>query len=115
MQKAISNLSLDSRDHLSPSVGKSPGFKESINASTSPRKTPAKSPMQELLETPTMMLNDIATSPIPTAKSPSLQVDPPESERRLSASRSPVNLRQKSPTPLSVPIDINRGNFYIFY
>lgn len=71
--------------------------------------------MQELLETPTMMLNDIATSPIPTAKSPSLQIDPPESERRLSASRSPVNLRQKSPTPLSVPIDINRGNLYIFY
>lgn len=66
MNRAISNLSLDSRDHLSPiSLAKS-----QQNASTSPiRLLQQKQSVQFLATSPKTTLNDMSTSPIPSLHS----------------------------------------------
>lgn len=83
MQRAISNMSLDSRDHLSPlSATKSP-INKLQNASTSPIQVQQrKSPLDDIAEVATAeeeaqatatTLNNMATSPLqlpPSEKSP---------------------------------------------
>lgn len=66
MNRAISNLSLDSRDHLSPiSLAKS-----QQHASTSPiRLIQQKQSSQFLATSPRTTLNDMSTSPIPSLHS----------------------------------------------
>lgn len=102
MNRAISNLSLDSRDHLSPLSTKSP-ISKSQNASTSPiqlqtRATPESSAQLSLLDsTQKASLNDMSTSPIPVTKSPI---------SKTPMSRSPLNKSPMSKSPLSrSPID----------
>lgn len=77
MNRAISNLSLDSRDHLTPISNKTP-MPQLQNASTSPISLRNKSPLPlantiDFLQKTT--LNDMSTSPIPITKSPS-QISP---------------------------------------
>lgn len=95
MNRAISNLSLDSRDHLSP-LSKS-GTK-SQNASTSPLSLQYKksSPIEGINEEPgeeltirKTTLNDMSTSPIPIQSSPIVKTVTSES---FSVSKSPVSL-----------------------
>lgn len=69
MNRAISNLSLDSRDHLSPSISKSPVTK-SQNASTSPIRPQKQQQILSQITQQTPSLNDVSTSPIPIQKSP---------------------------------------------
>ncbi len=69
MNRAISNLSLDSRDHLSPSISKSPVTK-SQNASTSPIRLQKQQQLLSQVGRQTPSLNDMSTSPIPIQKSP---------------------------------------------
>lgn len=102
MNRAISNLSLDSRDHLSPLSTKSP-ISKSQNASTSPiqiqvRATPeCGAPLSLLDSTHKASLNDMSTSPIP--------IKSPASKSPLS--RSPLNKSPLSKSPLSrSPIDV---------
>lgn len=100
MNRAISNLSLDSRDHLSPSISRSP-ITKSQNASTSPIRLQQQ--QQQLLSQITQKapsLNDMSTSPIPIQKSPiSMEVMPnsplskPNGDKS-SISRSPVPMAQ---------------------
>lgn len=94
MNRAISNLSLDSRDHLSP-LSKSIGIK-SQNASTSPLSLQYKksSPIKGIDEEPSednanrkTTLNDMSTSPIPLQSSPIVKTVTTES-----FSKSPVSL-----------------------
>lgn len=71
MNRAISNLSLDNRDHLSPLSTKSPVTK-SYNASTSPLQIQA---VRDLTESASehlqkAILNDVSTSPMSIRKSP---------------------------------------------
>lgn len=95
MNRAISNLSLDSRDHLSP-LSKS-GTK-SQNASTSPLSLQYKksSPIEGINEEPNeelnirkTTLNDMSTSPIPIQISPIVKTATTES---FSVSKSPMSL-----------------------
>lgn len=97
MNRAISNLSLDSRDHLSP-LSKS-GTK-SQNASTSPLSLQYKksSPIAGIDEDPgegnnllprKTTLNDMSTSPIPLRSSPMIKTTTSES---FSVSKSPISL-----------------------
>lgn len=91
MNRAISNLSLDSRDHLSPIINnttKTP-IPQSQNASTSPICLQTKSPLpaanvSDLIQKAT--LNDMSTSPIPATKSP-IQRSP---QSKSPASKSPL-------------------------
>jgi disabled homolog 2 len=95
MNRAISNLSLDSR--VSPIIAsKSPSAVSPVC-----RQTPqpvAKSPQpveQQLLAAPgggqrKPSLNDMSTSPIPIAKSPSLNKSPVMQKSPMSSSKSPV-------------------------
>lgn len=95
MNRAISNLSLDSRDHLSP-LSKT-GTK-SQNASTSPLSLQYKksSPIEGINEEPNeelnprkTTLNDMSTSPIPIQSSPIVKTATTES---FSVSKSPMSL-----------------------
>lgn len=95
MNRAISNLSLDSRDHLSP-LSKS--ATKSQNASTSPlslqyKKSPSiagidEEPSDESNNRKTT-LNDMSTSPIPIRSSPIVKTTTTES---FSVSKSPILL-----------------------
>lgn len=95
MNRAISNLSLDSRDHLSP-LSKS--ATKSQNASTSPlslqyKKSPSiagidEEPSDESNNRKTT-LNDMSTSPIPIRSSPIVKTATTES---FSVSKSPISL-----------------------
>lgn len=95
MNRAISNLSLDSRDHLSP-LSKS--ATKSQNASTSPlslqyKKSPSiagidEEPSDESNNRKTT-LNDMSTSPIPIRSSPIVKTATIES---FSVSKSPISL-----------------------
>lgn len=135
MNRAISNLSLDSRDHLSP-LSKSPAVK-SQNASTSPLQR--KSPLSEnkmSLETKTS-LNDMSTSPIPIqGTSPIAKqviIESPASTSMasikspmplLNEDKSPNQVRSLTPADSQViiladaeqktPSEQNNGNFYPF-
>lgn len=99
MNRALSNLSLDSRDHLSPLSSKSPVAK-SQNASTSPiqiqhtaRKSPlAAAPLSSLESIQKAILNDMSTSPMSISKSP-LSKSP--------LSKSPLTRSPLSKSPLS--------------
>lgn len=102
MNRALSNLSLDSRDHLSPLSSKSPVTK-SQNASTSPiqiqqiRKSPLAAPLSSLESLRGATLNDVSTSPIPISKSPLCKS--PLSKSPLS--KSPLNKSPLNKSPLS--------------
>ncbi|XP_055322685.1 protein disabled isoform X6 [Sitodiplosis mosellana] len=102
MNRAISNLSLDSRDHLSP-LSKS-GTK-SQNASTSPLSLQYKksSPIEGISEEPgeelnirKTTLNDMSTSPIPIHSSPIIKTATSES---FSVSKSPISLLNNDSQP----------------
>lgn len=83
MNRAISNLSLDSRDHLSPSISKSPVTK-SQNASTSPIRLQKQQQLLSQITQKVPSLNDMSTSPIPIQK-------------------SPISMDMMSKSPLSMP------------
>ncbi|XP_055704115.1 protein disabled isoform X2 [Phlebotomus papatasi] len=115
MNRAISNLSLDSRDHLSPS--KSP-VATAQNASTSPIRLQQNTP-QPLAKSPTLTptpqptesvqdqghvkttVTDMSTSPIPIQKSPA----------RSPLSKSPIDnlVMQQGTTSKSPTIPQNQG------
>ncbi|KAJ6642969.1 Protein disabled, partial [Pseudolycoriella hygida] len=88
MNRAISNLSLDSRDHLSPGISKSP-VANSQNASTSPIRIQKQQHL--LLQITHPSLSDVSTSPIPTQK-------------------SPINMEAIPKSPLSKPSTENINN-----
>lgn len=100
MNRAISNLSLDSRDHLSP-INRSPVSKMQQHASTSPirQQQPQQNsllPSDNLLQQKTT-LNNMSTSPIPSLASLKSPV------QRSPLSKSPIDtLQTKSPTPHGV-------------
>lgn len=115
MNRAISNMSLDSRDHLSPLSSKSPVTK-SQNASTSPiqlQQQRKSSPLCNIAEicdemqaqaaaTPNS-LNDMSTSPMPLQKSPI-----PKSPH----TRSP-SIASKSPTIVSALKTPSHSNSFV--
>ncbi|XP_055385298.1 protein disabled isoform X6 [Condylostylus longicornis] len=77
MNRAISNLSLDSRDHLSPktpAIIKSPIINDNIELASSPvnqlqsDRQQIKSPLNNVVLS--SKFNDVSTSPIPIQKSP---------------------------------------------
>lgn len=131
MNRAISNLSLDSRDHLSP-LSKS-GIK-SKNASTSPLSLQYKksSPIEGINEEPNeemnirkTILNDMSTSPIPIQCSTIVKTATSES---FLVSKSPISLLNDDPqqnqgtitTPSPVSknestkdICANNGNYFV--
>ncbi|XP_031633424.1 protein disabled isoform X4 [Contarinia nasturtii] len=103
MNRAISNLSLDSRDHLSP-LSKSTGIK-SQNASTSPLSLQYKksSPIKGIDEEPNedntirkTTLNDMSTSPIPLQSLPIVKTATTES---FTISKSPLSLLNDDSQP----------------
>lgn len=106
MNRALSNLSLDSRDHLSPLSSKSPVTK-SQNASTSPiqiqqtRKFPLAAPLSSLESIQRASLNDMCTSPIALPKSPLTKSPLSKSPLTKSPlSRSPLNKSPMSRSPI---------------
>lgn len=107
MNRAISNLSLDSRDHLSPLSSKSP-ISKLQNASTSPiqlqiRKSPLSAVLSSIESIQKATLNDQSTSPIPIVKSPMNRS--PLNKSPLS--KSPMNKSPMSKSPVSrSPIDM---------
>lgn len=101
MNRAISNLSLDSREHLSPILSKSP-ISKSQNASTSPIHKPKSITPTIYKEhlSKTTTLNDMSTSPIPIQKSPSRSP-----VQRSPLMKSPIDaqiIQSKSPIPQDV-------------
>lgn len=106
MNRAISNLSLDNRDHLSPLSTKSPVTK-SLNASTSPIQIQEqKSSTDNLTENAQKgNLNDVSTSPMSIRKSP-LEKSPmsksPVTEALLTP-KSPKQTRANVENPSSFP------------
>lgn len=117
MNRAISNLSLDSRDHLSP-LSKS-GTK-SQNASTSPLSLQYKksSPIEGINEEPgeqlnvrKTTLNDMSTSPIPIQSLPIVKTATSES-----FSKSPLSLlnddSQSNQAILTAPSPVSKNESY---
>lgn len=115
MNRAISNMSLDSRDHLSPLSSKSPVTK-SQNASTSPMQLQQqrKSPLCDIAEitvgeaqaqtaTTSNSVNDMSTSPMPPQKSPL-----PKSPQAISPS-----IASKSPTIVSALKTPSHSNSFV--
>lgn len=130
MNRAISNLSLDSRDHLSP-LSKSPASK-SQHASTSPLQLQYKksSPIEGIDEEPyleaatatqkaTLNSVDMSTSPIPNQSSPKPVLSEPLSkspiqllsDNKLStqASLTPTSPLQKSETESKPDLSATNG------
>lgn len=118
MNRAISNLSLDSRDHLSP-LSKT-GTK-SQNASTSPLSLQYKksSPIDGINEEPNdalnirkTTLNDMSTSPIPIQNSPIVKTATTES---FSVSKSPMSLlnddSQQNQAIITTPSSVSKNEF----
>lgn len=106
MNRAISNLSLDSRDHLSP-LSKSPANK-SQNASTSPLQQKSSPLIDDKLHPDQKTsLNDMSTSPIPMQSvSPIAKqviLESPASTGMV-ALKSPMSLASddKSPSKISI-------------
>lgn len=104
MNRALSNLSLDSRDHLSPLSTKSP-ITKSQNASTSPiQRKP--SPLCNIAEnseenSQKALLNDVSTSPIqksPLLKS-SLAKSPLAKSPTATASETPIAVQNNLKSP----------------
>lgn len=128
MHRAISNMSLDSRDHLSPmSASKSPVNKLQ-NASTSPIQIQSrKSPLDDIAEVAAAeegqasTLNDISTSPLPVAEKSPISKSPidrspqsilkPSTPLLQSALKSPMSVSEKLKDPDSAK-DPN-GNYRI--
>lgn len=115
MNRAISNMSLDSRDHLSPLSSKSPVTK-SQNASTSPiqlQQQRKSSPLCNIAEigdevqaqaaATSNSLNDMSTSPMPLQKS---------SIRKSPQARSP-SIASKSPTIVSALKTPSHSNSFV--
>ncbi|XP_037905008.1 protein disabled isoform X3 [Hermetia illucens] len=86
MHRAISNLSLESRERLTPGMNKSPTVTET-GTSPKPPSQASKSPIASLAHEIKSQFNDMSTSPIPLQKSP--------------ASKSPVNKSPHSKSPLN--------------
>lgn len=101
MNRAISNLSLDSRDHLSPSISKSPVTK-SQNASTSPIRLQKQQQLLTQITQRAPSLNDMSTSPIPIQKSPiSMDMMPKSPLASQTADGSGNNSASRSPIPVA--------------
>ncbi|KAG4073767.1 hypothetical protein HA402_000991 [Bradysia odoriphaga] len=103
MNRAISNLSLDSRDHLSPSISKSPVTK-SQNASTSPIRLQRQQQLLSQVTQRAPSLNDMSTSPIPIQKSPvSMEMMPksPLSQPAADGLSNNANSTSRSPIPMA--------------
>lgn len=115
MNRALSNMSLDSRDHLSPLSSKSPVTKLQ-NASTSPMQLQQqrKSPLCGIAEitigeaqaqtaSTSNSVNDMSTSPMPPQKSPL-----PKSPQAISPS-----IASKSPTIVSALKTPSHSNSFV--
>lgn len=101
MNRAISNLSLDSRDHLSPSISKSPITKLQ-NASTSPIRLQKQQQLLSQITQKAPSLNDMSTSPIPIQKSPiSIEMMPKSPLSKPIVDGSSNNSTSRSPIPMA--------------
>lgn len=101
MNRAISNLSLDSRDHLSPSISKSPIAKLQ-NASTSPIRVQKQQQLLSQITQKAPSLNDMSTSPIPIQKSPiSMEMMPKSPLSKPAVDNLSINSASRSPIPMA--------------
>lgn len=131
MHRAISNMSLDSRDHLSPlSASKSPVNKLQ-NASTSPIQIyQRKSPLDDIAEVAAVdeaqasTLNDISTSPLPLNEKSPISKSPidkspqsilkPSTPLLQSALKSPISASEK-PKEFDDSINANCKSFCFYH
>ncbi|XP_063697678.1 protein disabled isoform X2 [Culicoides brevitarsis] len=114
MNRAISNLSINSRGNLSPAVsGKSPTMAQQANASTSPMRlqgTTSKSPVSLMSNNLSVHVNDMSTSPIPIQKSPEVVMEAVKEQQEGSLSdvspQEATLAKEEPPTEVLEPKEV---------